>query len=497
MNENLIETRNIPVTIDKSHLVTIGEKLYTEKLSFLRELVNNAYDADATEVRVQITPNSIIIADNGSGMDEQGLRQYFTIGSTLKKAENFSPQFRRQRIGEFGIGKFAALAACKKFEVVTQRGGFHARLIFDKESWSKHEDWHLNIDILAPDQTDGDGSTITLHGLDAQFPMLRIRRYLAERTPINAADFAVWLNEEKISEEIVTGRQIPVHVATPYGTASGKITIVPVNHHLELPGIAVLVKGVLVRHEPLGMEKSRKSGVTRITGRINADFLPITSNRDDFIRDSPEFQAFAEAMKKEVLKVLDLLQKESNVKANAQASKVLKGALSKIGRVLKNYRDIFPAAQMPLGAAANPAGEKVEPGYAISRAEFVESQENLDPEILKRFQKNKSKKKTRRMNAILGSKSVIRNLKIANLDIVVRLEHLGKDDESAMAGGVIYINLDHPLYRTYQNKDELLTQHLTRVITKELTLQTEVKNPQEAFALQSNLLTDALREKGA
>ena len=148
MNENLIETRNIPVTIDKSHLVTIGEKLYTEKLSFLRELVNNAYDADATEVRVQITPNSIIIADNGSGMDEQGLRQYFTIGSTLKKAENFSPQFRRQRIGEFGIGKFAALAACKKFEVVTQRGGFHARLIFDKESWSKHEDWHLNIDIL-------------------------------------------------------------------------------------------------------------------------------------------------------------------------------------------------------------------------------------------------------------------------------------------------------------------------------------------------------------
>jgi hypothetical protein len=49
-----LETKPIPVTIDKSHLITIGEKLYTEKVSFVRELVNNAYDADAIEVHVTI-----------------------------------------------------------------------------------------------------------------------------------------------------------------------------------------------------------------------------------------------------------------------------------------------------------------------------------------------------------------------------------------------------------------------------------------------------------
>jgi len=39
----------LKVTVDKSHIVTIGEKLYGESVELIRELVNNAYDADATE----------------------------------------------------------------------------------------------------------------------------------------------------------------------------------------------------------------------------------------------------------------------------------------------------------------------------------------------------------------------------------------------------------------------------------------------------------------
>ncbi len=41
------ELTRLQVTIDKSHLVAIGERLYAESVELLRELVNNAYDADA------------------------------------------------------------------------------------------------------------------------------------------------------------------------------------------------------------------------------------------------------------------------------------------------------------------------------------------------------------------------------------------------------------------------------------------------------------------
>ena len=197
MTMKVNKTKTIPITIDKSHLITIGEKLYTEKASFIRELVNNAYDADATEVHIEMSDKTIIIRDNGSGMNEEDLRQYFTIGSSLKKVESKSRKFGRSRIGEFGIGKFAALSSCRRFFIETERDGFRARLVFDKDVWSRHADWHIDIEITSTESTMGNGTTIRLEELDIVFLPTRIRKYLAQRTPVNTPHFAVFLNGDK------------------------------------------------------------------------------------------------------------------------------------------------------------------------------------------------------------------------------------------------------------------------------------------------------------
>src|SRR5262245_3584134 len=136
----------LPVTIDKSHLAAIGERLYAESVELLRELVNNAYDADATEVHVQITEHEISVEDNGSGMDLQGLKQYFKIGGSVKKRSPKSPRFQRDRIGEFGIGKFSTLSASDHFEVSTQKGDFAATVVFDRKEWEASKDhWTLPL----------------------------------------------------------------------------------------------------------------------------------------------------------------------------------------------------------------------------------------------------------------------------------------------------------------------------------------------------------------
>jgi len=270
---DIIHRKQIPVKVDKSHLITIGEKLYTEKSSFIRELVNNAYDADACEVRIDIQPSHIIISDNGSGMDEDGLRQYFTIGSSEKRSRVTSPRFARKRIGEFGISKFSALSACKRFEIETQRGDFHARLVFDKATWSSHEDWHLDIDVLQSDDTVPHGTTITLHDLDIAFAPGKVRRYLAERTPIHAPDFVVYINDECVTDEIVSGVHHAVHVQTSCGDIGGVLVIRPLTSRTDQGGIAVSVNGVLIRYEWFGLDMSRRSGAHRIAGRVNADFF--------------------------------------------------------------------------------------------------------------------------------------------------------------------------------------------------------------------------------
>lgn len=127
----------LPVTVDRSHLIVIGEKLYARSLELVRELVNNAYDADATEVSVQVGDDEVIVQDDGLGMDREGLLRYFQVGVPDKRENPISPRLKRHRIGQFGIGKFATLAACRRFEVFTRRDGFSARVVFDRDEWER------------------------------------------------------------------------------------------------------------------------------------------------------------------------------------------------------------------------------------------------------------------------------------------------------------------------------------------------------------------------
>ena len=60
------ERKELEVAVDKRHIISIGERLYTESVELLRELVNNAYDADATKVHVEITPRIVLARVNFS-----------------------------------------------------------------------------------------------------------------------------------------------------------------------------------------------------------------------------------------------------------------------------------------------------------------------------------------------------------------------------------------------------------------------------------------------
>ena len=125
----------IPITFDKSHLTTIGTRLYAESLDLVRELAVNAYDADATRVNINLTETQLSVEDDGSGMNREGLTQYFTIGSDFKKLNPVTPLLKRQRIGEFGIGKFAVLSLCNRFSIFTKKNGYAATVLFDKEQF--------------------------------------------------------------------------------------------------------------------------------------------------------------------------------------------------------------------------------------------------------------------------------------------------------------------------------------------------------------------------
>ena len=504
--------RSIKVVVDKSHLVTIGEKLYSQRIDFIRELVNNAYDADATMVTITTSSKRITIEDNGNGMTQNNLEQYFTIGSTEKQKNPYSPKLKRRRIGEFGIGKFAALAAAEEFELETQRDDFHGLVVFSKKQWFSKQHWNVPLEELPLNPFRVSGTSVNLKGLKQAFTSSEIIRIIREKCPLQDKQFQVILNGEKIEAVHVSGRVIPVEEKTLFGQISGKIILA--HHNLEKAGVNVLVRGVTIRQELFGLEYTHTYGVSRIAGSVEADFLPITSGRDDFIRDSKEFVHFHEIMKKHIKKAVNTLKDIQWKKLNEKASLALREALKKIGKVLKKHPEFVKAnADIPFGDEAIADDyfnqESVEDGYSVSKPKNVEysdedevqsdmmlgemppAMNNSDSETGKEKNKSEKKEKSKKVDSI-ASRAVVRRLRLANMGLICRMEHLGaKELESYSEQGAIYLNLDHPYYKKIEKNESLHVLHICRLVAFEIALKQE-SNVRDALKLQDQILREIL-----
>jgi hypothetical protein len=471
----------IPVTVAKTHLITIGERLYTENVELLRELVNNGYDADATEVRISIGDGEAVIEDNGSGMDLEGLKQYFNIGSSSKRENPVSSKYKRLRIGEFGIGKFSVLSNCDHFEVFAKKGDFAGTVIFDKKEWAKQQDtWELPFQRMDA-QGMGDGTRVVLKGIKKQFDAEAVEKRLIETLPLKAPDFSVYINGKKLVTRAVEGKKIPFLEGTDFGIVHGEIVIVPVSRVVpEEAGVLVRVKQVAVKRLAFGINPAL---LARISGEVNADFLTLTTDRNDFLHDRPEYAVFDNVMKKVIDRAIQELDIESDERENSRVKRALKEVTLKIEEALLNNADWCPPGLLPVGSGkdgngfAAPAGNEGEGGAGAGGGVTA-------PEKKKRKRKPKLKQ--------LTPSAMIKKIKIGQMNLALVMDHFGADGpESFLEAGVIYINRDHPLYARESGNRERNIMNIARLICQEISLMSRPSNPRTAYDRQSKLLKDA------
>ncbi len=482
----------IPVTVDKSHIITIGERLYSESIEFIRELVNNAYDADATLVDIHLTEDSIKIEDNGTGMDRGDLRQYFSIGSQLKLEEPRSPIYQRERIGQFGIGKFASLAACKRFEVLTKKGRFVGRVVFDKEEWERAEDhWKLPLEVLPPDARRMDGTTVVLHELTRPFEPGDIEQRIIEGTPLKTPNFKVRLNGHVIKPRSLSGHMIPFLEGTSYGPVSGEIIILPETASSKDDlGIEVKVKGVTINRELFGMETWGRA-MARVRGEVRADFLPITSDRTGFIKDSPEYEEFSRVMDKVMADVRGVLKRLAGRKERRVVSRALKESLQRVYKALAKNPEFSPFGALPIGDEEGIGGAALRSKKKEGGGEEVVKPEGSASAQTKGKKKRKKKAKVRE----LSPNAVVKKMKFGEIGVSCVVDSFGEDGPEVFSEGtVIYINRDHPLYIRESKKYDTHILNISRLLTQEIALMKDPRSPRKAFDRQSKLLRDAFAD---
>lgn len=126
------------MTISRRTIENIGIRLYDRISAVLSELVANAYDADATEVKITLPLNILLaiksegnavdqgheikIEDNGLGMTEDEVNKFYLRVGINRRQRGEQTSSGRKVMGRKGIGKLAPFGVCKQLEVVTAGG---------------------------------------------------------------------------------------------------------------------------------------------------------------------------------------------------------------------------------------------------------------------------------------------------------------------------------------------------------------------------------------
>lgn len=129
------------MSISLNVLNHLGLNLYSNTPAVIAEVIANAWDADATEVRIDYDMNekSVTVSDNGFGMDADDINsKYLHIGYQKRNSSGGekTPSGRRP-MGRKGIGKLSMFSIANKILVQSKKGGEKNAFLMDADKIKK------------------------------------------------------------------------------------------------------------------------------------------------------------------------------------------------------------------------------------------------------------------------------------------------------------------------------------------------------------------------
>lgn len=212
------------MTISLNVLNHMGLNLYSNTPAVLAEVVANSWDADATEVdvRFDLKQKSILVIDNGCGMDLEDVnKKYLYVGYQKRPRYNYpdreflTPKLERRPMGRKGIGKLSLFSIANEIRVYTRtEGGDSEAFLMDAGKIKKAIDVENPSEVgsYSPEAIEPNEYPITNHGTCIQITDLKklrltkaavdgLRRRIARRFSIlgESADFSVRINGSPIT----------------------------------------------------------------------------------------------------------------------------------------------------------------------------------------------------------------------------------------------------------------------------------------------------------
>lgn len=176
---------------DKIVAELLGVQNFTSEETAILEIVKNAYDAGATQLELKISIDSIEIIDNGIGMSENDIHDYWMHIGKSNKSYEFTDLNQDIRIsaGSKGIGRFALARLGQNIKLYSKRKEFKAI------KWQT--DWiHTFVDEIDDSEINSCGTRIIIQGLHSSWGKRKVSNLIAFLSRV--------YNDNKMSIRIVS-----------------------------------------------------------------------------------------------------------------------------------------------------------------------------------------------------------------------------------------------------------------------------------------------------
>jgi hypothetical protein len=365
------------MTIGLNVLNHLGIKLYSSIPAVLSEVVANAWDADATEVNINIEKDKIIIEDNGHGMSSEDINsKYLFVGYDKRKDVSQTQTYKRKVMGRKGIGKLSLFSIANNAIIETYNGQEKNGFILSYEKITALLKGKTGEEIYNPEPLEKNelilknkGTKIVLTQLKKNINSVSInglKKRIARRfSIIGTESFTVKINGQKIGVEDrdyfykiqylwYFGDESKKYIdfcdkqkLEKINRRSGKINILNESYLItgwigtvvksgdlkdeddNLNKIIIMVRGKLAQEDII--EDFPEGGLYTkyLIGEIHADFLDLddeediaTTNRQEINKDEPRYKALRDFLQTELKNIQREWTNNRNESGVRQAIKI-------------------------------------------------------------------------------------------------------------------------------------------------------------------------------
>ncbi len=378
-----------------TRLVKLLAENYRSTERALKELVDNAWDADASSINISLpepmSDSPITVHDSGSGMTEQELlREYLFIASDRRKRRGELTAVKKRKVkGKKGIGKFAGLMIANSMRLETWSRGKKCEFVITTNDFESATDIeNLPLDLMVEEcDKETQGTKITLsdlvHGL--AFPNPEKMRQLLLQEYGREEGFNIKVNDKLLGIDDIQGKYTTHNAELPSaGKMKLEFTVSNQKGKLKQPGISIRVGGKVVGSPNFfGLDQEDdfpQKLLDKIYGEVEVDglFSHVTADWGALVENSELYQEVAEYIRPIIKeKIKEEYGREMNL-AQARLKKKINERLAELPEYKRQYAD--KAIKSILGKYYGEPESKLEPivGVLLDALERTDYRAILD-----------------------------------------------------------------------------------------------------------------------